>query len=76
VIKQFCLDHELVLKWAAHLVIVLATIATAFDFTPANKILFLIGCVLWAYVGWLWRQPSLWTLNLFCGLVYILGLMT
>ena len=56
-------------------VIVLATLANAFDIVPANKILFLVGCVLWTWVGVLWRQPSLWILNLFCGIVYVVGLI-
>ena len=63
------------LKWTAMAVIVLATLANAFDIVPANKILFLVGCVLWTWVGVLWRQPSLWILNLFCGIVYVVGLI-
>jgi hypothetical protein len=63
------------LKWTATAVIVLATLANAFDIVPLNKILFLLGCILWTWVGLLWRQPSLWTLNLFCGVVYVVGLM-
>jgi hypothetical protein len=63
------------LKWLATFVIVLATLANAFDVVPLNKILFLLGCGLWAWVGVLWRQPSLWGLNVFCGLVYIVGLL-
>ena len=63
------------LKWLATFVIVLATLANAFDVVPLNKILFLLGCGLWAWVGILWRQPSLWSLNIFCGVVYIVGLL-
>ena len=63
------------LKWVATAVIVLATLANAFDIVPLNKILFLLGSVLWAWVGVLWRQPSLWILNAFCGLLYIIGLI-
>ena len=63
------------LKWLATAVIVLATLANAFDVVPLNKILFLLGCGLWTWVGVLWRQPSLWSLNLFCGLVYVIGLL-
>lgn len=63
------------LKWTAMAVIVLATLANAFDIVPANKVLFLAGCVLWTWVGVLWRQPSLWILNLFCGIVYVVGLI-
>lgn len=63
------------LKWLATFVIVLATLANAFDVVPLNKILFLVGCGLWAWVGVLWRQPALWSLNVFCGIVYIVGLL-
>jgi hypothetical protein len=63
------------LKWLATFVIVLATLANAFDVVPLNKVLFLIGCGLWAWVGILWRQPALWGLNVFCGVVYIVGLL-
>jgi len=62
-------------KWAATAVIVLATLSNALDIIPLNKILFLLGCVLWAWGGVLWRQPSLWILNVFCGLLYIIGLI-
>jgi hypothetical protein len=66
---------EFLLKWAANLVIVAATVTTAFDFTPYNKVLFLLGCVLWAWIGVIWKQPSLWTLNIFCAIIYIIGLI-
>jgi len=66
---------DFVLKWLATAVIVLATLCNAFDIEQLNKILFLIGCGLWTWVGILWRQPSLWILNLFCGLVYIIGII-
>jgi len=69
------LNKEFILKWLANIVIVLATITNAFDIIPANKVLFLLGCVLWAWVGFVWRQPSLWSLNIFCGLIYIIGLL-
>jgi len=67
---------EPLLKWLAHGVIVAATLATAFDFTPANKVLFLMGCALWAWVGVIWRQPSLWSLNVFCSFIYLIGIYT
>jgi hypothetical protein len=66
--------YEVVIKWLAHAVIIAATLTTAFDITALNKILFLIGCFLWTWVGLIWKQPSLWTLNIFCGIVYILGI--
>jgi hypothetical protein len=66
---------DLYLKWSATFVIVLATLANAFDIVPLNKMLFLLGCALWTLVGIRWRQPALWSLNLFCGAVYIVGLL-
>jgi len=64
------------LKWVATAIIVVATLANAFDVTPLNKILFLVGCGLWTWVGILWKQPSLWLLNVFCALVYIAGFLS
>ena len=66
---------EFALKWLANIVIVAAAIATAFDITPWNKVLFLVGSLLWTVVGVMWRQPSLWTLNAFCATLYIIGLI-
>lgn len=63
------------LKWTAHAVVITATLATSFDITPANKVLFLLGCALWTGVGVVWRQPSLWTLNAFCGIIYLIGFL-
>ena len=65
---------EVVLKWVANIVIVVAAVATAFDIHPWNKVLFLVGSLLWTVVGIMWRQPSLWTLNAFCAVLYIIGL--
>jgi hypothetical protein len=65
---------EVVLKWVANIVIVVAAVATAFDIHPWNKVLFLVGSLLWTVVGIMWRQPSLWTLNAFCAILYIIGL--
>lgn len=73
--NQTRFDREFVLKWSANLVIVAATMTTAFDITPINKLFFLLGCIMWAWVGMLWRQPSLWSLNLFCGIIYLAGLI-
>jgi hypothetical protein len=67
--------YEVWIKWLAHAVVIAATVATAFDIVPANKVIFIVGCVLWTWVGLIWRQPSLWILNLFCGAVYVIGLM-
>lgn len=62
------------LKWGATAIILIATIATSFDFTPLNKWLFLVGSLCWAWVGILWRQPSLILLNSVTSAIYIAGI--
>ena len=69
------MKFDFYLKWFATAVIVLATMANAFDVHPLNKILFLVGSGLWAWVGLMWKQPSLWGLNAFCMAVYVIGLL-
>lgn len=64
---------EWILKWSANIVVIAAAIATSFDFVPFNKYLFLLGSIFWMLVGFVWRQPSLWSMNLLISLIYILG---
>ncbi len=64
---------EWILKWSANIVVIAAAIATSFDFVPLNKYLFLLGSIFWMLVGFVWRQPSLWSMNLLISLIYILG---
>jgi len=68
-------ELDFYVKWAATLVIVGATMANSFDIAPLNKVLFLLGCMLWTWVGFLWKLPSLWSLNMFCGTLYVIGFM-
>ena len=74
--KTYLTKPEWILKWTANLVILVAAIATSFDFVPLNKYLFLIGSLAWMAVGILWRQPSLWTMNLVVSGIYILGFLS
>lgn len=62
------------LKWGATALILTATVATSFDFTPLNKWLFLLGSLCWAWVGFLWKQPSLILLNSVTSAIYIAGI--
>jgi len=68
------INLEWILKWGATALILIATVATSFDFTPLNKWLFLIGSLCWAWVGYLWRQPSLLVLNSITSAIYIAGI--
>lgn len=64
---------EWLLKWTANIVILIAAIATSFDVVPLNKYLFLMGSLCWMLVGFIWRQPSLWTMNLVVSTIYVVG---
>ena len=64
---------EIGIKWTSNIVILVAAIATSFDFVPLNKYLFLIGSLGWMTVGIIWRQPSLWTMNLVVSAIYVVG---
>jgi hypothetical protein len=68
------MNIEFILKWSSTILILLATVATSFDFSPLNKWLFLMGSLGWASVGILWRQPSLWILNSITSVIYITGI--
>jgi len=71
--KISLINTEWLLKWSANAVILVAAIATSFDFTPLNKYLFLIGSLGWMLVGVIWKQPSLWTMNAVVSAIYIIG---
>ena len=64
---------EWLLKWTANLIILAGAFTTSFDIVPLNKYLFLLGSVCWMIVGFIWRQPSLWTMNVIVSAIYIAG---
>jgi hypothetical protein len=64
---------EFILKWSSNLLILSAALATSFDFIPLNKYLFLVGSITWTIVGFIWRQPSVWTGNLILSIIYLIG---
>lgn len=53
------LDLAFVVKWAASLVQIAGYIATAFDYTPWNIYLFLVGLSGWFVVGLLWNDRAI-----------------
>jgi hypothetical protein len=75
-IQQYLKDKmtfDQILGWVSMILLILATGCTAFDVVPANKIFYFIGSITWAWVGFLWRQPSLWALNSILTVIYIVG---
>ena len=71
--KTYLTSIEWWLKWGGTVFLLTATVATSFDVVPLNKILFLLGSLSWMTVGLMWRQPSMWVLNLTTSLLYIIG---
>lgn len=62
-----------VIKWVGSVTTAAGVVLTAFDITPANKIVAIVGSICWFWTGWRMREPSLWTLNGFFILTYLLG---
>ena len=62
-----------VIKWVGSVTTAAGVVLTAFDITPANKIVGVLGSVIWCWAGWRMCEPSLWLLNLFFVAAYALG---
>jgi hypothetical protein len=58
------LDQAFVLKWVAALVQIAGYIATAFDYTPWNIYLFLIGLTGWFLVGVVWNDRAIMLIHI------------
>ena len=61
------------IKWAGTITTAAGVVLTAFDITPANKIVAIAGSIGWFWAGWRMREPSLWLLNAFFILIYTVG---
>lgn len=64
------------LAWFATGMLLIA--ASLASFVPQYEIhhyFFIIANSIWVYVGWLWKEQSVWFLNLGLTLVYIAGLI-
>ena len=62
-----------VIKWVGSVTTAAGVVLTAFDITPANKIVAIVGSICWFWTGWQMREPSLWLLNAFFILIYTVG---
>ena len=67
--------HETLIAWVSNIFIVSAAICTSLDFIPLNKYLYFIAALGWFFVGIVWRQSSVWGLNLFLMLMFGYGLL-
>lgn len=62
------------IKWAGTVITAISVSLTAFDISPLNKYVGLLGSVLWCWAGYRMREPSLYLLNALFVLVYIIGI--
>lgn len=66
------LKRDQLVAWTATTTVIVAAMLNAFD-NPYQKYLFFLGCLVWAWAGYLWRQPSLIVLNVLVAAIYIVG---
>ena len=62
-------------KWAATVFALLTVYLTSHDYVPINKYFGLFTAILWGWLGLLWRQPSMWILNLIMIVMYLSGIL-
>ena len=71
-VRQYTrLDH--CIKWTGTIATAVSVMLTAFDIIPANKIVGIVGSIGWFWAGWRMREPSLYLLNAFFILIYLVG---
>lgn len=75
IMRDFLTRHETVIAWISNIFIVAAGICTSQDIIPLNKYLYFIAAAGWFFVGIVWRQSSVWGLNLFLMLMFGYGLL-
>lgn len=64
------------IKWGASIIQVMGYAATAFDFTPWNIYLFLVGVLGWFTVGVLWKDWAIILIHLVALVAMIAGLVS
>jgi hypothetical protein len=62
-----------VASWVAMVLVIVATIFNSFGLD--SRLISLLSTIIWLYVGIIWKQPSLWILNLFCATIYAIGFL-
>lgn len=62
-------------KWAATVFALITVYLTSHDFVPINKYFGLATAGLWLWLGVLWRQPSMWILNIVMLVMYLSGII-
>lgn len=62
-------------KWIGTVLTAVGVALTAFDVTPWNKLVGILGSIGWFWAGWRMREPSLYLLNALFIIIYLLGFL-
>lgn len=63
------------IKWAGTVATAAGVALTAFDVSPLNKLVGLLGSIGWFWAGYRMREPSLYLLNALFVVLYLVGFM-
>lgn len=74
--KLFGKHIDFYIKWAATVFALITVYLTSHDFVPINKYFGLLTAFLWGWLGFLWRQPSMWILNIIMSILYLSGIFS
>jgi hypothetical protein len=66
---------EFVVKWLATVFALITVYLTSHDIIPLNKYMGILTAFLWMWLGFMWKQPSMWVLNIIMLGLYINGLV-
>lgn len=61
------------IKWAGTVATAVGVALTAFDITPLNKLVGILGSIGWFWAGYRMREPSLYLLNALFLVLYLVG---
>jgi len=69
-------DYEFFLEWTSTALVIIGAVLTASNVYPLNLAVQFIGNVGWFAVGYLWKKPSLMTIQAVISAIYIAGLVS
>ena len=62
-------------KWTGTFCALLTVYLTSHDIIPLNKYVGTLTAIIWLWLGILWKQPSMWILNIIMVGLYVKGLL-
>jgi hypothetical protein len=62
-------------KWSGTFFALLTVYLTSHDIVPLNKYIGTFTAVIWLWLGVIWKQPSMWILNIIMVALYIKGIL-